>query len=57
MGNVLLYLPQADNFHRHGRELRRKMWLQNLRFKLMVGGGIAALILILWLMICGGFKC
>lgn len=52
-----LNLFQADSFHRHGRELRRKMWLQNLRFKLMVGGGIAALILILWLMICRGFKC
>jgi hypothetical protein len=48
---------QADSFHRHGRELRRKMWLQNLRFKLMVGGAIAVLILILWLMVCRGFKC
>ena len=55
--DVLLNLLQADNFHRHGRELRRKMWLQNLRFKLMVGGGIVFLILILWLMVCRGFKC
>jgi vesicle-associated membrane protein 72 len=57
VGKTETLQSQADNFHRHGRELRRKMWLQNLRFKLMVGGGIAALILILWLMICGGFKC
>ncbi|KAK9061360.1 hypothetical protein SSX86_018541 [Deinandra increscens subsp. villosa] len=26
---------QADSFHRQGRQLRRKMWLQNLRMKLM----------------------
>lgn len=55
--NCFFLMFQADSFHRHGRELRRKMWLQNLRFKLMVGGGIAALILIIWLMVCRGFKC
>ncbi|WOK94643.1 Synaptobrevin domain-containing protein/Longin domain-containing protein [Canna indica] len=48
---------QADSFQRQGRQLRRKMWLQNLRFKLMVAGAVLALILILWLMACGGFKC
>lgn len=48
---------QTDSFHRQGRELRRKMWLQNLKFKLMVGGAIMALIIILWLMVCRGFKC
>ncbi|MCL7037001.1 hypothetical protein MKW94_018256, partial [Papaver nudicaule] len=48
---------QADSFQRQGRQLRRKMWLQNFQLKLMVGGGIIALIIILWLMICKGFKC
>ncbi|XP_043693126.1 vesicle-associated membrane protein 727 isoform X2 [Telopea speciosissima] len=48
---------QADSFQRQGRQLRRKMWLQNLRFKLMVGGAIIALIIILWLMVCRGFTC
>ncbi|XP_044460839.1 vesicle-associated membrane protein 727-like [Mangifera indica] len=48
---------QADSFQRHGRQLRRKMWLQNLRMKLMLGGGILILILILWFIACGGFKC
>ncbi|KAJ1269641.1 hypothetical protein BS78_07G227300 [Paspalum vaginatum] len=57
VGKTETLQSQADSFHRHGRELRRKMWLQNLRFKLMVGGGIAALVLILWLMVCRGFKC
>ncbi|KAJ0465425.1 putative Longin domain, v-SNARE, coiled-coil domain-containing protein [Helianthus annuus] len=27
---------QADSFQRQGRQLRRKMWLQNLQMKLMV---------------------
>ncbi|CAK9313359.1 unnamed protein product [Citrullus colocynthis] len=48
---------QADNFHRQGRQLRRKMWLQSLQMKLMVGGGILVLIIILWFIVCGGFKC
>ncbi|KAJ6428758.1 hypothetical protein OIU84_020427, partial [Salix udensis] len=28
---------QADSFQRQGRQLRRKMWLQSLQMKLMVG--------------------
>ncbi|KAG0514616.1 hypothetical protein BDA96_10G208100 [Sorghum bicolor] len=36
VGKTETLQSQADSFHRHGRELRRKMWLQNLRFKLMV---------------------
>ncbi|KAJ7970588.1 Vesicle-associated membrane protein [Quillaja saponaria] len=48
---------QADSFQRQGRQLRRKMWLQNLRMKLIVGGTVLALFIILWLAVCGGFKC
>ncbi|CAL9768866.1 unnamed protein product [Musa acuminata subsp. burmannicoides] len=48
---------QADSFQRQGRQLRRKMWLQNIRFKLIVAGTLIALILIIWLRACGGFKC
>ncbi|XP_068658518.1 vesicle-associated membrane protein 727-like [Aristolochia californica] len=48
---------QADSFQRQGRQLRRKMWLQNLRLKLMVAGAALALIIIIWLIACRGFKC
>ncbi|KAJ6311341.1 hypothetical protein OIU77_013164 [Salix suchowensis] len=48
---------QADSFQRQGRELRRKMWLQNLKVKIIVGGTVLSLILIAWIAICGGFKC
>ncbi|KAJ4836859.1 hypothetical protein Tsubulata_030739 [Turnera subulata] len=48
---------QADSFQRHGRQLRRKMWLQNLQMKLMVAGAVLIFMLILWFLICGGFKC
>ncbi|KAH6811670.1 vesicle-associated membrane protein 727 [Perilla frutescens var. frutescens] len=41
---------QADSFQRQGRQLRRQMWLQNLRMKLMVGGAIFVLVFLLWLM-------
>ncbi|CAM8967982.1 unnamed protein product [Rhodiola kirilowii] len=40
---------QADSFQRQGRQLRRKMWLQSLKTKLIIGGVIVALILILWI--------
>ncbi|KAJ7520517.1 hypothetical protein O6H91_19G008900 [Diphasiastrum complanatum] len=48
---------QADNFQRQGRQLRRKMWLQNMKVKLIVLGIIIVLILIIWLSVCHGFKC
>ncbi|XP_062091752.1 vesicle-associated membrane protein 727 [Humulus lupulus] len=48
---------QADSFQRQGRQLRRKMWLQNLQMKLMIAGAVIVLIVILWLIACGGFKC
>ncbi|KAI5575516.1 hypothetical protein POPTR_010G239900v4 [Populus trichocarpa] len=48
---------QADSFQRQGRELRRKMWLQNLKVKLVLGGTVLALIVIVWISVCGGFKC
>ncbi|OAY39037.1 vesicle-associated membrane protein 727 [Manihot esculenta] len=48
---------QADSFQRQGRQLRRKMWLQNLQMKLMVGGAILIVFVILWLLVCRGFKC
>ncbi|CAM8964789.1 unnamed protein product [Rhodiola kirilowii] len=40
---------QADSFQRQGRQLRRKMWLQSLKTKIIIGGVIVALILILWI--------
>ena len=48
---------QADSFQRQGRQLRRKMWIQSLQMKLMVGGAVMSFILIVWVVACGGFKC
>ncbi|XP_020599493.1 vesicle-associated membrane protein 727 [Phalaenopsis equestris] len=48
---------QADSFQRQGRQLRRKMWLQNLRLKLIVAGVLIFVLLLVWLIACGGFKC
>ncbi|KZV55275.1 vesicle-associated membrane protein 727-like [Dorcoceras hygrometricum] len=39
---------QADSFQRQGRQLRRKMWLQNLHMKLMIGGAVLVLLFIIW---------
>uniref|UniRef100_A0A0D6R2N3 V-SNARE coiled-coil homology domain-containing protein n=1 Tax=Araucaria cunninghamii TaxID=56994 RepID=A0A0D6R2N3_ARACU len=48
---------QADTFQRQGRQLRRKMWLQNLKFKLIILGIVLIIFLIIWLSVCKGFSC
>ncbi|KAK3414764.1 hypothetical protein EUGRSUZ_H00084 [Eucalyptus grandis] len=48
---------QAQDFKQQGTKIRRKMWLQNMKIKLIVLGIIVALILIIILSVCHGFKC
>ncbi|KAE8674203.1 VAMP722 protein [Hibiscus syriacus] len=48
---------QAQDFRSTGTKIRRKMWLQNMKIKLIVLGILIALILIIVLSICHGFNC
>ncbi|KAG6392156.1 hypothetical protein SASPL_146367 [Salvia splendens] len=48
---------QAQDFRTTGTQIRRKMWLQNMKIKLIVLAIIVALILIIVLSVCNGFKC
>ncbi|KAL9275820.1 putative vesicle-associated membrane protein 726 [Drosera capensis] len=48
---------QAQEFRQQGTKMRRKMWLQNMKIKLIVLGIIIALILIIVLSVCHGFHC
>ncbi|KAK7350264.1 hypothetical protein VNO77_08636 [Canavalia gladiata] len=48
---------QAQDFRQQGTQLRRKMWYQNMKIKLIVLGIIIALILIIVLSVCHGFNC
>ncbi len=48
---------QANVYQRQGNQLRRKMWLQNMKVKLIVLAIIIAIALIIWLSICRGFVC
>ncbi|KAG6429233.1 hypothetical protein SASPL_107278 [Salvia splendens] len=48
---------QAQDFRTQGTKMRRKMWLQNMKIKLIVLAIIIALILIIVLSVCGGFNC
>ncbi|XP_061360681.1 vesicle-associated membrane protein 722-like isoform X2 [Gastrolobium bilobum] len=48
---------QAQDFRQQGTQLRRKMWYQNMKIKLIVLGIIIALILIIVLSVCHGFHC
>ncbi|KAK3140357.1 hypothetical protein QOZ80_5AG0399790 [Eleusine coracana subsp. coracana] len=45
---------QAADFRDQGTRVRRKMWFQNMKMKLIVLGIVAVLILIIVLSICGG---
>ncbi|XP_047050394.1 putative vesicle-associated membrane protein 726 [Lolium rigidum] len=48
---------QANDFRQEGTRIRRKMWFENMKVKLIVLGIVAALILIIVLSICVGHKC
>ncbi|KAL2926602.1 hypothetical protein RDABS01_029941 [Bienertia sinuspersici] len=48
---------QAQDFRQQGTQMRRKMWFQNMKIKLIVLGIILALILIIVLSVCHGFNC
>ncbi|XP_047309057.1 vesicle-associated membrane protein 721-like [Impatiens glandulifera] len=48
---------QAQDFKNTGTKVRRKMWLQNMKIKLIVLGILIALILIIILSVCHGFNC
>ncbi|KMZ69953.1 hypothetical protein ZOSMA_202G00400 [Zostera marina] len=48
---------QAQDFRHTGAKMRKKMWLQNMKIKLVVLAIIIALILIIILSVCRGFNC
>ncbi|XP_057484072.1 vesicle-associated membrane protein 722-like [Actinidia eriantha] len=48
---------QAQDFRTQGTQIRRKMWFQNMKIKLIVLGILFAIIMIIVLSICGGGKC
>ncbi|KAE8668103.1 VAMP724 protein [Hibiscus syriacus] len=48
---------QAQDFRQQGTKMKRKMWLENMKMKLIVFGIVLALVLIIVLSICPGFKC
>ncbi|CAN1807000.1 Vesicle-associated membrane protein 724 [Linum perenne] len=53
LGNI----DKAQAYKRQGTQIRRKMWYQNMKIKLVVLGILLLLVLIIWLSACGGFNC
>ncbi|KAL8158030.1 vesicle-associated membrane protein 724 [Apium graveolens] len=47
----------AQEFKTRGTQIRRKMWYQNMKIKLVVFGILLLLVLIIWLSVCHGFNC
>ncbi|KAH6816167.1 vesicle-associated membrane protein 726 [Perilla frutescens var. frutescens] len=48
---------QAQDFRAQGTKLKRKMWFENMKIKLIVLGILILLGLVVWISICHGFKC
>lgn len=48
---------QAQDFRKHGTQVRRKMWYQNMKIKLVVLGILLLVVLIIWISVCQGFDC
>ncbi|ERN17011.1 vesicle-associated membrane protein 724 isoform X1 [Amborella trichopoda] len=48
---------QAQQFQKQGTNLRRKLWFQNMKIKLVILGVLLLLVLIIWVSVCHGFKC
>ncbi|CAM8893385.1 unnamed protein product [Rhodiola kirilowii] len=48
---------EAQDFRQQGTKIRRKMWIQNMKIKLIVFGIFLSLILIIFLSVCRGFSC
>ncbi|KAI4346172.1 hypothetical protein L6164_013245 [Bauhinia variegata] len=48
---------QAQDFKKQGTNVKRKMWIHNMKIKLIVFGILVLLILILFFSICGGVRC
>lgn len=47
----------AQDFKKTGNQIRRKMWYQNMKIKLVVLGILLLLVLVIWLSVCQGFDC
>ncbi|XP_042052291.1 putative vesicle-associated membrane protein 726 [Salvia splendens] len=48
---------QAQDFKAKGTTLKRRMWFENMKIKLIVLGLVLLIFLVIWLMVCHGFKC
>lgn len=51
--------PQADKFHKTGRQLRSRMWWQNMKMKLIVVFILILIAVIIFCAVCfsGGKRC
>ncbi|KAG6495276.1 hypothetical protein ZIOFF_043070 [Zingiber officinale] len=48
---------EAQGFRKQGTKLRKRMWLHNMKIKLVVLAILLILVLIIWVSVCHGFNC
>ncbi|KAG8484673.1 hypothetical protein CXB51_023624 [Gossypium anomalum] len=48
---------QAQAYKNQGTKIRRKMWYQNMKIKMVVLGTLLLLVLVIWVSVCHGFDC
>ena len=49
---IIIAATQADQFHRTGRQLRSKMWWQNMKMKIALVAIVVVLIFVIFLIVC-----
>nr|CAB3496979.1 unnamed protein product [Digitaria exilis] len=56
-GVMMQNIEKAQDFRQQGTKIRRKMWWENMKMKLIVFGIVVALILLIVLTVCKDFNC
>ena len=49
--DLVASMLQADKFHKTGKQLRSKMWWQNMRMKIIIVFAVLVLILVIFLLV------
>lgn len=53
----LIFGFQAQDFRQQGTKVKRKMWIQNMKMKLIVFGIVAVIIIVIIISVCRSLKC
>lgn len=53
----LIFGFQAQDFRQQGTKIKRKMWIENMKMKLIVFGIVAVIIIVIIISVCRNLNC